>query len=46
MNLPNAITLGRLLAVPLVVWLMLSRYDTSAFVLFRISCFSRSPSLV
>ena len=34
MNLPNAITLGRLLAVPLVVWLILSRYDTAAFALF------------
>ena len=34
MNLPNAITLGRLLAVPLVVWLILARYNTLAFVLF------------
>lgn len=34
MNLPNAITLGRLLAVPLLVWLILSRFDAWAFWLF------------
>jgi cardiolipin synthase len=32
--LPNLISLGRLLAVPLAVWLMLSGYFTAAFWLF------------
>lgn len=34
---PNAITLGRLCAVPLVVWLMLKTHHTAAFWVFVIA---------
>ena len=34
MNLPNIITLGRLLSVPLAIWLVLSGWLTAAFWLF------------
>lgn len=37
MNLPNLITLGRLLAVPLAVWLILHAYLSAAFWLFVIA---------
>ena len=34
MNVPNAITLGRLLSVPVVVWLILIEQQTAAFWVF------------
>ena len=34
MNLPNIITLGRLLSVPVVIYLILNNYMTAAFWLF------------
>ena len=37
MNLANAISIARLLSVPLIVWLMLKREWTLAFTLFVIS---------
>lgn len=37
MNLANAISIARLLSVPLIVWLMLKREWTLAFALFVIS---------
>jgi cardiolipin synthase len=33
-NIPNAISLGRLLAVPVAIWLITSNYWTAAFWLF------------
>lgn len=36
-NLPNAISIARLLSVPLIVWLLLKREWTLAFALFVIS---------
>lgn len=37
MNLANAISIARLLSVPIIVWLMLKREWTAAFTLFVIS---------
>lgn len=37
MNTPNLITLGRALIVPVVFWLVITRQDTAAFVLFLIA---------
>ena len=34
MNLPNALSLGRLLAVPVIVWLLLQEAYVGAFVVF------------
>ncbi len=34
MNLPNALSLGRLLAVPIVVWLLLQEAYVGAFLIF------------
>ena len=34
MNLPNALSLGRLLAVPIVVWLLLQEAYVGAFLVF------------
>ncbi len=40
MNLPNLITLGRLISVPVAVWLMLSEEFAAAFWLFMAAGFS------
>jgi cardiolipin synthase (CMP-forming) len=37
LNVPNMITLGRLLAVPVTVWLILNHYTLAAFWLFAIA---------
>ena len=37
MNIPNIITIGRLLSVPVVVWLILSDRPALAFVLFLLA---------
>ncbi len=37
MNLPNALSLGRLLAVPVIVWLLLGEAYTAAFLVFLLA---------
>ena len=37
MNLPNALSLGRLLAVPVIVWLLLREAYVGAFVVFALA---------
>ncbi|MEQ8824798.1 MAG: CDP-alcohol phosphatidyltransferase family protein [Filomicrobium sp.] len=37
MNTPNLITLGRALIVPVVFWLVITRQDAAAFVLFLVA---------
>jgi cardiolipin synthase len=34
LNIPNMITLGRLIAVPITVWLILNDFNLAAFWLF------------
>jgi cardiolipin synthase len=36
-NIPNALTLGRIVLVPLVIWLIVSREMTGAFILFLLA---------
>lgn len=40
MNIPNSITLGRIVLVPLLVWLIISHEMAAAFVLFLLAGFS------
>ncbi len=40
MNIPNALTLGRIVLVPVVVWLIVTHEMTAAFVLFLLAGFS------
>lgn len=40
MNLPNVISLGRLLITPIIVWLMLTEAFSGAFWLFLVAAFS------
>ncbi len=40
MNLPNAISFGRFLSVPLVVWLIISDRYAAAFLLFSVAALS------
>lgn len=40
MNIPNTLTLGRIVLVPLVVWLIVTHEMTAAFVLFLLAGFS------
>ena len=40
MNLPNIITLGRLLAVPIIIWLILNNNMNKAFFIFIIGSIS------
>jgi cardiolipin synthase (CMP-forming) len=39
-NIPNSITLGRIVLVPLVVWLIIDQEMLAAFVLFMLAGFS------
>jgi cardiolipin synthase len=39
-NIPNALTLGRIVLVPVVVWLIVTHEMTAAFVLFLLAGFS------
>ncbi|MFO7478602.1 MAG: CDP-alcohol phosphatidyltransferase family protein [Methyloceanibacter sp.] len=40
MNIPNTITLGRIVLVPLIVWLIITHEMTAAFLLFLLAGFS------
>ena len=40
LNIPNAISFGRLLSVPLVVWLILHQFNQAAFWIFVAACVS------
>ena len=40
LNIPNVISLGRLLSVPLAVWLILNQFHVAAFWLFVAACVS------
>ena len=40
MNIPNTLTLARIVLVPLVVWLIVTHEMTAAFVLFLLAGFS------
>ena len=40
MNIPNTLTLGRIVLVPLVVWLIVTHEMTAAFLLFLLAGFS------
>ena len=37
MNIPNALTLARIILVPLIVWLIISHEMAAAFVLFLLA---------
>ena len=37
MNIPNSLTLGRIVLVPLVVWLIIAHQNTAAFLLFLLA---------
>ena len=37
MNIPNALTLARIILVPLIVWLIISHEMATAFVLFLLA---------
>ncbi len=37
MNIPNALTLARIILVPLIVWLIITHEMTAAFVLFLLA---------
>ncbi|HET9935307.1 MAG TPA: CDP-alcohol phosphatidyltransferase family protein, partial [Methyloceanibacter sp.] len=37
MNIPNSLTLGRIVLVPFVVWLIITHEMTAAFVLFLLA---------
>jgi cardiolipin synthase len=39
-NIPNSLTLGRLVLVPLIVWLIITHEMTAAFLLFLLAGFS------
>jgi cardiolipin synthase len=39
-NIPNALTLGRIVLVPVVIWLIVTHEMTAAFVLFLLAGFS------
>jgi cardiolipin synthase len=39
-NIPNTLTLGRIVLVPLIVWLIISHEMTAAFLLFLLAGFS------
>ena len=40
MNIPNSLTLGRIVLVPLIVWLIITHEMTAAFLLFLLAGFS------
>jgi cardiolipin synthase len=39
-NIPNSLTLGRIVLVPLIVWLIITHQMTAAFLLFLLAGFS------
>src|SRR5690554_4404638 len=39
-NIPNSLTLGRIVLVPLIVWLIIAHEMTAAFLLFLLAGFS------